>query len=143
MNIFIYFFCFTFVPINRSLKSFILLLNKIFIISFDKVTTGTYNSVSLIINTASPTPVDNTHSFFHVKFNLILQLIKGISNNLKKLLKCFNGTTTFTFNLLTPAALPATSVILLNNLILYFKESELSALKSATASSSGGSSRLY
>ena len=111
--------------------------------SFDKVTTGTYNFVSLIINTASPAPVDNTHSFFYVKFNLILQLIKGISNDLKKLLKYFNGTTTFTFNLLTPAALPATSVTLPNNLILYLKESELSAVKSATASSPGGSSRLY
>ena len=29
--------------------------------------------------------------------NLILQLIKGISNDLKKLLKYFNGTTNFTF----------------------------------------------
>ena len=74
---------------------------------------------------------------------LILQLTKGISNDLKKLLKYFNGTTTFTFNLLTQAASPATSVTLPNNLILYFKESELSAVKSATASSSGGSSRLY
>ena len=102
-----------------------------------------YNFVSLIINTASPSPVYNTHSFFHVRFNLILQLIKGISNDLKKLLKYFNGTTIFTFNLLTPAALPATSVTLPNNLILYLKESELSAVESVTASSSGGSSRLY
>ena len=109
----------------------------------DKVTTGMYNFVSLIINTASPAPVDSTHSVFHVKFNLILQLIKGISNDLKKLLKYFNGTTTFTFNLLTPAASPATSVTLPNNLIFYFKESELLAAKSATASASGGSSRLY
>ena len=75
--------------------------------------------------------------------NLILQLIKGISNDLKKLLKYFNGTTTFTFNLRTPAASPATSVTLPNNLILYFKESELLAVKSGTASASGGSSRLY
>ena len=75
--------------------------------------------------------------------NLILQLIKGISNDLKKLLKYFNGTIIFTFNLLTPAALPTTSVTLPNDLILYFKELELSAAKSATASSSGGSSRLY
>ena len=59
--------------------------------SFDKVTTGTYIFVSLIINTAlfsglsaSSSRVDNTHSFFHVKFKLIFQLIKGISNDLKK-----------------------------------------------------------
>ena len=83
------------------------------------------------------------HSFFHVKFNLILQLISDISNDLKKLLKYFNGATIFTFNLLAPAALPATSVTLPNNLILYLKELELSAVKSAIASSSGGSSRLY
>ena len=75
--------------------------------------------------------------------NLILQLIKGISNDLKKLLKYFNGTTTFTFNLLTPAASPAISVTSPNNLILYFKEFELLAVKSATASASGGSSHLY
>ena len=84
-------------------------------------------------------PVDNTHSFFHVKFNLILQLISGISKDLKKLLKYFNGTTTFTLLL---AILLATTG-LPNKLILYLKELELSAVKSATASSSGGSSRLY
>ena len=39
---------------------------------------------------------------FHVKLNLILQLIKGMSNDLKKLLKYFNGTTTFTLNLHIP-----------------------------------------
>ena len=78
-----------------------------------------------------------------LNLNLILQLIKGISNDLKKLLKYFNGTTTFTFNFLTPAVSPATSVALPHNLILYFKESELLAAKSATASASGGSSRLY
>ena len=44
----------------------------------------------------------------------------------------------FTFNLLTPAALPETLVTLPNKLILYFKELELSSVKSATASSSGG-----
>ena len=63
-----------------------------------------YNFVSLVINTAAPASVDSKHSFFHVKFNLILQLIKGISNDLKKLLKYFNGTTTFTFLLAVPPA---------------------------------------
>ena len=46
-------------------------------------------------------------------------------------------------HLLTTAASPATSVTLPNNLYLYFKESELLVVKSATASASGGSSRLY
>ena len=53
------------------------------------------------MNAALPTLLDNTHSFFHVKFNLIFQLIKGISSDLKKLLKYFNGTITFTFNVAT------------------------------------------
>ena len=95
--------------------------------------------MSLIINTASPASVNNTHSFFHVKFNLILQLIKGISNDLKKLLKYFNGTTTFTLLLVV---LPSRTG-LLNKLTFYLKELELSAVKSATVSSSGGSSHLY
>ena len=95
--------------------------------------------MSLIIKAALPLSVDNTHSFFHVKFYLILHIIKGISSDLKKLLKYFNGTTTSTFIL---AILLATTG-LPNKLILYFKELELSAVKLATASSSGSSSRLY
>ena len=95
--------------------------------------------MSLIINTASSASVDNTHSFFHVKFNLILQLIKGISNDLKKLRKYFNGTTTFTLLL---AILLATTG-LSNKLTLYLKELELLAVKSSIALVSGGSSRLY
>ena len=57
-------------------------------------------------------------------------MIKGISNDVKKLLKYFNGMTTFTFLLAT--LLVTTG--LLNNLILYLKELELLAVKSATAS---------
>ena len=95
--------------------------------------------MSLIINTALPLSVDNTHYFFHVKFNLILQLIKGISNDLKKLLKYFDGTTTFT---LLFALLSATTG-LPNKLTLYLKEFELSTVKSLIALASGGSSRLY
>ena len=95
--------------------------------------------MSLIINTALPASVDNTHSFFHVKFNLILQLINGISNDLKKLLKYFNGKTTFTFIL---AILLATTR-LPNKLTLYLKELELSVVKSLIALASGGSSLLY
>ena len=95
--------------------------------------------MSLIVNTALPASVDNTHSFFHVKFSLILQLINDISNNLKKLLKYFNGTTTFTF---IPAILLATTG-LPNKLTLYLKELELSVVQPLIALASGGSSRLY
>ena len=102
------------------------------------MTTGTYKFVSLIINTVLPSLLDNAHSFFHVKFNLILQLIKGISSDLKKLLKYFNGTTTFTLNVAT-SLLTAESP---NKLTLYLKELELLTIKLLLISS-GGSSRLY
>ena len=95
--------------------------------------------MSLIINTASPTSVDNTHSFFHVRFNLILQLIKGISNDLKELLKYFNGTTTFT---LVFALLPSRTG-LPNNSTLYLKELEVLVVKSLISLASGSSSLLY
>ena len=72
-------------------------------------------------------------------FNLILQLISSISNDLKKLLKYFNGTTIFTVLL----AILLTTTGLPNKLILYLKELELSAVKSAIALASGGSSCLY
>ena len=53
--------------------------------------------------------------------NLILQLIKGISNDLKKLLKYFNGTTIFTFNLPARALSGSAAAILPNKLTLYLK----------------------
>ena len=95
--------------------------------------------MSLIISTASPASVDNTHFFSHVRFNLILQLIKGISNDLKKLLKYFNGTTTFTLVF----AIPSSTSGLPNNSTLYLKELEVLVVKSLIALASGGSSRLY
>ena len=95
----------------------------------------------MIINIASAAAVDNTHSFFYVKFNLILQLIKDISNDLKKLLKYFNGTTIFTFNLPTLALSGLASSILPNKLTLSLKDVELSAVKFTLLS--GGLSRLY
>ena len=95
----------------------------------------------MIINTASSAAVDNIHNFFHVKFNLILQLIKGISNDLKKLLKYFNGTTIFTFNFPTRALSGSAVAILPNKLTLYLKDVELSVVKFTLLF--GGSSRLY
>ena len=95
----------------------------------------------MIINTASSAAIDNTHSFFHVKFNLILQLIKENSNDLKKLLKYFNGTTIFTFNLPTRALSGTAAGILPNKLTLYLKDVELSTVKTGIGSTSGGSNR--
>ena len=95
--------------------------------------------MSLIINTASPASADKTHYFFRVKFNLILQLIKGISNDLKKLLKYFNDTTTFTLLF----AMAPSRTGLPNKLTLYLKELKVLVVKSLIALASGGSSHLY
>ena len=58
-----------------------------------------------------------------LSFNSTLQLIKGISGNLKKLLKYFNGTAIVTFRKI-PLASSAT--VIPNNLALYLKDLELS-----------------
>ena len=74
----------------------------------DKVTTGTYNFVSLIVQiillalsalaiSLSLPVADKAHYFAHQSFNSTLQLINGISSDLQKLLKCFNGTTIAAF----------------------------------------------
>ena len=66
-------------------------------------------------------------------------MIKGISNDLKKLLKYFNGTTTFTFLLALLLATTGSP----NNSTLYLKELELLTAKLGIGSTSGSSSRLY
>ena len=70
--------------------------------SFDKVTTGTYNLVSFILNVApdgatiaSSAPAftvtsAKTQFLEQVKINSTSQLINGISKPLRKLLKCFS-----------------------------------------------------
>ena len=67
-----------------------------------KVTTRTYNFVSLIVkiiilSLALPLPLsapppDKTQWFVHLSFNYTSQLINGFSSDLQKLLKYFNGT---------------------------------------------------
>ena len=100
--------------------------------SFDKVTTGTYKFVSVILNVAPDgaiigglrtafTDISAKAQFFdHVKFNSTSQLINGISKLLQKLLKSFNGTTTFTSvnESLSWGGFPTM-------LVLYLKDSEL------------------
>ena len=58
----------------------------------DKVTTGTYNFVSVIVNFPSPVELVITQSLDYVKIRLTSQLVKGISSVLQKLLKYFRGT---------------------------------------------------
>ena len=77
--------------------------------SFDKVTTGTYNFVSVILNvapdgatiagSASASAVISAKTQFLDQVRIIStsQLINGISKFLQKLLKYFNGITTSTF----------------------------------------------
>ena len=78
-------------PLLRSFDNFLLSL-------VDKVTTGTYNFVSEIVGLASSLitfsvpPVERTQYLVHLSFNSIFQLINGISSDLQKLLKYFNGT---------------------------------------------------
>ena len=86
---------------------FIVLLNPVFncsksfmSFSFDKVTTGTYNFVSVFLNSNPvgglfPAAISaNTQFLDQVKINYISQLINGMFKTLQKLLKCFGGITT-------------------------------------------------
>ena len=83
--------------------------NSLFSFSVDKVTTGTYNLQSLILNVASDGKftstiggltsllaflyvlLTNTQFSFQPRSNDISQLINGIFKLLQKLPKCFNG----------------------------------------------------
>ena len=96
-----------------------------------KVTTGTYNFVSLIVKVTllelafvlSTPAADKTQYFVHLSFNSTLQLINGVSRDLQKLLKYFNGTAIIAFPK-TPFAPSAT--VFSNNLALYLEDLKLS-----------------
>ena len=98
--------------------------------SFDKVTTGAYNFVSVVLNVAPDggtigglrtafTDISAKTQFFdHVKINSTSQLINGISKLLQKLLKYFKGiTTTFVNESLFCGVFPTV-------LVSYLKDSE-------------------
>ena len=63
--------------------------------SVDKVTIGTQSFGLVIVKVESPTKLDSTQCGSYVNECSTLQLIKGISNNLKRLLKYFSGTAIF------------------------------------------------
>ena len=100
--------------------------------SFDKVTTGTYHSVSVIVNvapdgatiagsaSASTVISAKTQFLYQVRIISTSQLVNGISKFLQKLLKYFNGITTSTFvnESLSCGVFPTI-------LVLYLKDSEL------------------
>ena len=98
-----------FIPFYSFFKSFFFCnCSKRFISSsFDKVTTGTYNYVSVILNSAPDAATiaglaaasvvisAKTQFLDQVKINSTPQLISGIFKLLEKLLKCFCRTTSF------------------------------------------------
>ena len=92
--------------------------------SFDKVTTGTYNFESVILNVA-PDGVTfvaistKTQFLYQVKINSTSQLINGIFKSLQKLLKCFSGITTFAF--VNESLLSGVFPVIL---VLYLKDSD-------------------
>ena len=118
----------------------------------DKVTTGTYKFVSLIVKiillelkllSLSPwyslPSADKTQYFAHLIFNFTLQLINAISSDLQKLFKYFNGTATVAIFRIPLAAFGAgLATVFSNNSVLYLKDLKLllavSALKSVVSS---------
>ena len=102
--------------------------------SFDKVTTGTCNFVSVILNVApdgatiAGLPSCAAFTFIlakaqfldQVKTNSTSQLINGIFKTLQKLLKCFSGIATFAFvnESLSSGVFPAILVLYLKDLQL-------------------------
>ena len=100
----------------------------------DKVTTGIYNFVSLILKiilsrlafVLSLHAADKRQSFVHIRFNSTLRLISGISSDLQKSLQYFNGTAIVSFSRIPLAAFGAGwATIVSNNLALYLKDLKL------------------
>ena len=80
--------------------------------------------MSVIAKVESSTTLDNIQFLYHVNESSTLQLINGISNDLQKLLKYFNGTAIF-----TPYFLPPFGMVSIR-FDLYLKDDELSVLTS-------------
>ena len=108
----------------------------------DKVTTGTYNVVSLKVKLvlssltlALSLPAgDKTQQLNHLRFNTTLQLINGISSGLQKLLKYFIGTAIVGLFSIPSAALSAWATVFPYNLTLYLKDSKLLSLTISASS---------
>ena len=79
--------------------------NNVALSCVDKVTTGTYDSVSVISNFPSPVELVITQVDENVKIQLTSQLINDISRVLQNLLKYFNLTI-----ILTPFSLQLSGV---------------------------------
>ena len=111
-----------------------------FFFFFDKVTTETYNFVSVILNSnpvgatitgatllfpATLTVISAKTQFLdQVKINSTSQLINGIFDDLQKLLKCFSGITT-SVSFLPTSSPPIILLVFPCILVLYLKVSQL------------------
>ena len=80
--------------------------------------------MSVILKVKSSATLENIQLLFHVNESWTLQLFNGISNDLQKLLKYFNGTAIF-----TPFFLPPFGMVPIR-FDLYLKNDELSVLTS-------------
>ena len=122
LSITLYAFQYT-VLLNLSLNNF----NNFTLSSADKVTIGKKRFASVILKIAVLAVVSK---HFSIEFNesSILQLINGISSDLQKLLKHFNGTAIF-----TRFFIPLLSVLPII-LALYLNEEELILVPSALLS---------
>ena len=101
---------------NCSLKTWFFNCCNSFALSWvDKVTTGTWNFVSVVV---AFVPLDSTYFEDHAKMTLIWQLILGISRVVQKLLKQFNGTTISTSFVPPPTALPVICYLNMNEALL-------------------------
>ena len=97
----------------------------------DKVAKGTYSFMSLIVKIMSLGLVfilsvpaaDKTQSFVYSSLHSAMQLINGISRDLQKLLKYFNGTAiAVLFRIPLALFIAGWPPLLSNNLALYLKD---------------------
>ena len=92
-----------FIPINRSSNPLLRSFHKFWWYFADKVTTGTYNFVCLIVKIIllglslllSLAIAAKTQWFVHLRFGPTFQLINYISRDLQKLPRYFKGTKLF------------------------------------------------
>ena len=130
-RIFILTFCFIFIPIKWSLKSFGENFWQFLIVSCWKSYYRNIYFVSFIVKiillrlplVLSLAASDKKQYFIRLSFNLILQLINGISSDLQKLLKYFNCTAGVEIFRIPLAWFGAGQVtVFLNDLDLYSKD---------------------
>ena len=104
---------------NSLIRSF----NSFWLSFADKVTTGNYNFVSLIVKiillelALSLPPIAKTQCFVHFSFHSTLELINDISFDHQKLLRYLNGTAIVAFS-----TVPFAAAVLPINFVLSLKD---------------------